>query len=71
MAMGGQVVSGARVLVISKDEFLAEAIVHALRNDNHVVDRTASWRSAERLLPELRPQLKASTSGRSSTECAS
>jgi len=57
MAMGGQVASGARVLVISKDDFLAEAIVHALRNDKHDVERTASWRSAERLLPELRPHL--------------
>jgi two-component system OmpR family response regulator len=47
----------ARVLVVSEDEFLADAVVHALRNDNHRVDRTESWRSAERLLPELRPQL--------------
>jgi two-component system OmpR family response regulator len=57
MITGGQVANGARVLVISGDDFLAEAIVHALRNDKHVVERTASWRSAERLLPELRPQL--------------
>jgi DNA-binding response OmpR family regulator len=54
---GGHVVNGARVLVISGDEFLAEAVGHALRNDNHVVERTTSWKSAERLLPELRPQL--------------
>ena len=57
MAMGGQVVSGARVLVISKDEFLAEAIDHALLNDNQGVERTAWWRWAARLIPELRPQL--------------
>jgi len=57
MSTGGQVGNGARVLVVSGDDFLAEAIVHALRNDNHVAERTASWRSAERLLPDLRPQL--------------
>src|SRR4030095_9179298 len=57
MSTGGQGANGARVLVISGDEFLAEAIVHTLRNDNHVVERTASWRSAERLLPELRTPL--------------
>jgi DNA-binding response OmpR family regulator len=50
-------VEGARVLVVSGDDFLAEAIVHALRHDKHAVERAASWRSAERLLPELRPQL--------------
>jgi two-component system, OmpR family, response regulator len=49
--------SPGRVLVVSGDEFLADAVVHALRNDNHSVERAASWRSAERLLPELRPQL--------------
>jgi two-component system, OmpR family, response regulator len=47
----------ARILVVSNDEFLSDAVAHALRNDNHSVDKTASWRSAERLLPELRPQL--------------
>ena len=47
----------ARVLVVSEDEYLADAVAHALRNDNHSVERTTSWRSAERLLPELRPQL--------------
>jgi two-component system, OmpR family, response regulator len=46
-----------RVLVVSNDEFLVDAVVHALRNDNHSVEKTASWRSAERLLPELRPDL--------------
>jgi DNA-binding response OmpR family regulator len=45
-----------RVLVVSNDEFLADAVVHALGND-HSVDKTASWRLAERLLPELRPHL--------------
>jgi two-component system OmpR family response regulator len=54
---GGQMVEIARVLVVSNDEFLADAVVHALRNDHHLVEKTASWRSAERLLPELRPQL--------------
>jgi two-component system OmpR family response regulator len=47
----------ARILVVSNDEYLADAVVHALRNDNHSVEQTNSWRSAERLLPELRPQL--------------
>jgi DNA-binding response OmpR family regulator len=46
-----------RVVVVSNDEFLADAVVHALHNDNHSVEKTASWRSAERLLPELRPHL--------------
>src|SRR5262245_50048910 len=54
---GGHGVNGARVLVISGDDFLAEAVVHALRNDNHEVERTPSWKSAERMLPDLRPQL--------------
>jgi DNA-binding response OmpR family regulator len=47
----------ARVLVVSNDEFLADAVVNALRNDNHLVEKTTSWRLAERLLPEIRPQL--------------
>jgi two-component system, OmpR family, response regulator len=46
-----------RVLVVCNDEFLADAVVHALRNDNHSVETAGSWRSAERLLPELRPDL--------------
>jgi two-component system, OmpR family, response regulator len=46
-----------RVLVVSNDEFLVDAVVHALRNDNHSVATAASWRLAERLLPELRPDL--------------
>jgi two-component system, OmpR family, response regulator len=46
-----------RVLVVSGDAFLADAVVHALRNDNHSVERAESWRSAERLLHGLRPQL--------------
>lgn len=57
MTSGGHMAGGARVLVISGDDFLAEAIVHTLRNDEHVVERRASWRVAERILPELRPQL--------------
>jgi two-component system, OmpR family, response regulator len=54
---GGQVAGTTRVLVVSNDEFLADAVLHALRNDNHSVEKTASWRSAERLLSELRPDL--------------
>jgi two-component system, OmpR family, response regulator len=54
---GGQIPGPGRVLIVSGDDFLADAVVHALRNDNHSVERTASWRSAERLLRELRPQL--------------
>jgi two-component system, OmpR family, response regulator len=49
--------SSGRVLVVSGDDFLADAVVHALHNDNHSVERAPSWRSAERLLPALRPQL--------------
>jgi two-component system, OmpR family, response regulator len=47
----------ARILVVSDDEFLADAVAHALCDDNHSVEKSASWRSAERLLPELRPHL--------------
>ena len=49
--------SAGRVLVVSSDDFLADAVVHALGNDHHSVERAGSWRSAERLLPGLRPQL--------------
>jgi two-component system OmpR family response regulator len=49
--------SPGRVLVVCGDDFLADAVVHALRNDNHSVERAVSWRAAERLLHELRPQL--------------
>jgi two-component system OmpR family response regulator len=49
--------SPGRVLVVTGDDFLADAVVHALRNDNHSVERAVSWRAAERLLPALRPQL--------------
>ena len=47
----------ARVLVVTNDDFLADAILHALRDDQVVVERAVSWRSAERVLPELRSQL--------------
>jgi two-component system, OmpR family, response regulator len=47
----------ARVLVVSHDDFLADAVAHALRNDGHHVDTAPSWRKAERVLPELRSQL--------------
>jgi two-component system, OmpR family, response regulator len=57
MSTGGHGANGARVLVVSGDDFIAEAVVHTLRNDNHLAERTTSWRSAEHLLPELRPQL--------------
>jgi two-component system OmpR family response regulator len=46
-----------RVLVVSGDEFLSDAVTHALHRDQHTVERVASWRSAERLLPGLRPAL--------------
>lgn len=49
--------SSGRILVVSGDEFLADAVVHALRNDDHSVERAVSWRVAERLFPALRPQL--------------
>ena len=57
MSTGGHGANGARVLVVSGDDFIAEAVVHTLRNDNHLAERTTSWRSAEHLLPEFRPQL--------------
>jgi DNA-binding response OmpR family regulator len=47
----------AGVLVASSDEFLSDAVAHALGHDQHAVDRATSWRSAERSLPELRPHL--------------
>ena len=47
----------ARILVVTNDDFLADAIVHALRDDQVVVERAESWRLAERLLPEFRSQL--------------
>lgn len=46
-----------RVLVVSTDEFLADAVTQVLQYDQHTVERTVSWRSAERLLPGLRPHL--------------
>lgn len=46
-----------RVLVVSEDEFLSDAVGHVLRNDQLVVERTTSWHAAERLLPEIRPHL--------------
>jgi DNA-binding response OmpR family regulator len=49
--------SAGRVLVVSGDDFLADGVIHALRNDNHSVERAESWRSAERLLRGLQPQL--------------
>jgi DNA-binding response OmpR family regulator len=42
---------------VTGDEFLADAVVHALHNNSHAVERATSWRSAERLLSGLRPQL--------------
>lgn len=46
-----------RVLVVSSDEFLSDAVTQVLHNDRHTVERTVSWWSAERALPGLRPQL--------------
>ena len=39
------------------DEYLADGIVHALRDDNVAVQRARSWREAERLLPSIRSHL--------------
>jgi len=50
-------VHAARVLVVTDDEYLADGIVHALRDDNVAVERARSWREAERLLPSLRAHL--------------
>src|SRR5918994_208719 len=47
----------ARILIVSNDEFLADAVAHALRNDNHSVEKTASWRFAGKVLPGAPPQL--------------
>jgi DNA-binding response OmpR family regulator len=46
-----------RVLVVSADEFLSDSIAHALIHEERVVDRVTSWRSAERMLPHVRPHL--------------
>lgn len=47
----------ARVLVVSDDDFLSDAVAHALRNDQHHVEQVRSWQSAERELPSVQPQL--------------
>jgi two-component system, OmpR family, response regulator len=46
-----------RILVVSGDDFLADAIAHALRVDRHRVERACAWRSAERMLPDYRPHV--------------
>lgn len=50
-------VHAARVLVVTGDEYLADGIVHALRDGNVAVQRARSWRAAERMLPDLRSDL--------------
>ncbi|HEY8524087.1 MAG TPA: response regulator transcription factor [Acidimicrobiales bacterium] len=50
-------VNPARVMVVSDDDYVADAVVHALRDDDRSVERAASWSSAERRLPGFRPQL--------------
>jgi two-component system, OmpR family, response regulator len=47
----------ARVLLVSSDEFLSDAVAHVLRSDELAVERAASWRSAEKLLPQVQPRL--------------
>ena len=50
-------VHAARVLVVTDDEYLADGIVHALRDERVAVERAGSWRVAERMLPHLRSHL--------------
>lgn len=50
-------VHAARVLVVTDDEYLADGIVHALRDEWVAVERAHTWRSAERMLPRLRSHL--------------
>lgn len=47
----------ARVLVVSGDVFLSDAIAHVLRGDELAVELEASWRSAEKLLPRVQPHV--------------
>lgn len=47
----------ARLVVVSKDDFLSDAVVHALSSDQYQVERAVSWQAAAGLLPELQPQL--------------
>ncbi len=47
----------ARVLVVGNDEFLSDAVAHVLRSDELAVEQAASWRAAEKLLPQVQPQL--------------
>lgn len=49
--------AAARVLLVSQDDYLVDAVAHALRNDGLAVERVDSWRSARRLLAEVRPHL--------------
>ena len=50
-------VAVARVLLASSDEFLSDAVAHVLSGDEIAVERAESWRSAERLLSAVQPQL--------------
>jgi DNA-binding response OmpR family regulator len=47
----------ARVLLVSEDDYLSDAVVHALRNDGLAVERAESWRAAQRVLTDVRPDL--------------
>ena len=47
----------ALVLLVSQDDYLSDAIVHALRNDGLSVERAESWRAAQPVLGDLRPHL--------------
>lgn len=47
----------ALVLLVSQDDYLSDAIVHALRNDGLPVERAESWRVAQRVLNDVRPDL--------------
>lgn len=47
----------ARALVVSGDEFLSDAIAHALRIDQHAVEQVPSWAAAKRVLPEFQPHV--------------
>jgi two-component system OmpR family response regulator len=46
-----------RILVVTDDEYLADGIVHALRDDKVAVQLVPSWQSAEHMFPDLRSQL--------------
>jgi DNA-binding response OmpR family regulator len=55
--VGGQMTDGARVLLVSGDEFLSDAVAHVLGGDELAVELATSWWSAEKLLPQVQPHL--------------